>query len=220
MKEVEKKLSIEYRKSGDSIKEIARKLKVSKASVSVWVRNVALTSQQKEKLFKKGHDQKSIDRRRATRIANEENKRQVIIDRAKKDIKKVSRDQLRVIGAMLYWAEGSKTRRSIVEFSNGDPIMIRVMMRFFREVCGVPEKKFRGYIHIHPHLNSKVSEKYWSQISQIPLSQFYKTYQQPNKSSQNKKESLPYGTFGIYVCNTELFLRIRGWTEQTYNWLA
>jgi hypothetical protein len=45
----------------------------------------------------------------------------------------------------------------------------------------------------------------------IPLKQFYKTYQKQNKSSQNKKNSLPYGTFTIIICDTELFLRIRGW---------
>ena len=56
---------------------------------------------------------------------------------------------------MLYWAEGGKTRKGMVRFSNSDPEMIKIMMAFFRKVCNAPKEKFRGYIHIHPHLNHK-----------------------------------------------------------------
>ena len=119
--------------------------------------------------------------------------------------------ELKLVGTALYWAEGSKTKRSLVQVCNSDERIIKFMMRFFREICNVPESKFRGYIHIHTHLNAKKAKNYWSSISNISLKQFYKTYQKPNKSSQNKKDSLPYGTFTIIICNTELFLKIKGW---------
>ena len=86
-------------------------------------------------------------------------------------------------------------------------------MKFFREICKVPKSKFRGYIHIHPHLDKKIAENFWSRISGIPLNQFYKTYQKPNKSSKNKKDTLPFGTFDIYICDTKLRLKIMGWIE-------
>ena len=35
----------------------------------------------------------------------------------------------------------------------------------------------------------------------------------PNKSSQGKKNTLPYGTFDIYVLDAQLFLKIIGWTR-------
>ncbi len=117
---------------------------------------------------------------------------------------------------MLYWAEGGKTQR-LVRFSNADPEMIKIMMTFFRKICLVPEVKFRGYIHIHPHLKHEEAEKYWSAVSKIPLEQFFKTYRKPNKSSQNKKDSLIYGTFDIYVLDTELFLKITGWAKGIFS---
>ncbi len=89
-------------------------------------------------------------------------------------------------------------------------------MKFFKRVCKVPKEKFRAHIHIHPHLDIKKAENYWSSISGIPLKQFYKTYSKPNKSSQSKKNSLPFGTFDIYVHSTELFLKIKGWIEGIY----
>ena len=90
------------------------------------------------------------------------------------------------------------------------------MMIFFRRVCKIPESKFRGYIHLHPHLSQERAENYWSKVAGIPLSQFFKTYNKPNKSSQNKKDSLPFGTFDIYICDTELFLKLKGWREKVY----
>jgi len=119
------------------------------------------------------------------------------------------------MGTMLYWAEGGKTQR-MVRFSNGDPEMIKIMMAFFRRVCNVPEEKFRGYIHIHPHLEHTSAETYWSSITGIPLSQFFKTYRKPNKSSQNKKDSLPNGVLDIYVLDTSLFLKITGWARGVF----
>ena len=54
---------------------------------------------------------------------------------------------------------------------------------------------------------------YWSGISQIPTKQFFKTSDQLSKSSKQKKDSLPYGTFSIYICDTSLFLKLSGWMQ-------
>jgi hypothetical protein len=101
----------------------------------------------------------------------------------------------------------------MARIANSDPGIIRIMMRFFREICLVPEKKFRGSIHTYSHLNAQAAEQYWSKVSGIPRSQFYKTYCKPSIASKSKMDSLPYGTFEIYVCDTVLFYQIKGWIE-------
>lgn len=159
MKLAEKLLARKLRQQGYSLNEIAAKLGVAKSSVSTWVRDIELTPQQKNRLNSKGFHVNAIEKRRISRLANEERKRQAVILGAQHSVPKISREQLWLIGVMLYWAEGGKTQR-MVRFSNGDPEMIKIMMAFFRQVCGTDEKKFRGYIHIHPHLNHKNAEKY------------------------------------------------------------
>ena len=213
MKLIEKQKAILLRKKGKSIKEISRLVRVSKASVSIWVRNIILTRDQKTLLKSKGFTTDVIEKRRASRLKNEHIKRSIIIDEAKKDFSKVSLRDLKLIGAMLYWAEGGKTRLNMVRIANSDPEIILVMMNFFRKICDVPEKKFRGHIHTHSPGNVKKSEKFWSGISGIPRSQFFKTYTKPSIASKDKRHSLPYGTFDIYVCDTRLFLKIKGWTQ-------
>lgn len=192
--------------------EIAKQLKVAKSSVSLWVRDVELTEAQAHAITGKPFTTIAIEKRRTARLAHEAARREAIILQAKNDIPAISEKELWLMGVTLYWAEGGKTQR-MVRFSNGDPEMIKIMMHFFRSVCDVPEAKFRGYIHIHPHLDHRQAETYWSVISGIPLAQFFKTYRKPNMSSQNKKDSLPQGVMDIYVLNTELFLKITGWAR-------
>ena len=216
MKLEEKNLAINLRKQGWSMNEIKSKIGVSKSSVSLWVRNIQLTDSQKKELSQKGLTKESIEKRRTTRLGRENARRQIIVDNAKKEIFGLSDQELKLIGIALYLGEGGKANRGSVQLSNGDPRIIKLMMKFFKRVCKVPKEKFRAHIHIHPHLDIKKAENYWSSISGIPLKQFYKTYSKPNKSSQSKKNSLPFGTFDIYVHSTELFLKIKGWIEGIY----
>jgi len=89
-------------------------------------------------------------------------------------------------------------------------------MKFFIKACDIPLDKIRGHIHLHPHLNDNQAKKYWSEISGIPAEHFYKTTKQQSRASKNKKDSLPFGTLGIQICNTELLLKIKGWMEGMY----
>ncbi len=214
MKVKEKQRSIYLRNKGYSIKEIARILKVSKGSVSVWVRDVELSESQKYILRQKNSQIDLIERRRNTRLKNENSKRQKIISCAKLEIKNISVQELKILGTMLYWAEGGKTARGSVRFSNSDPEMIKTMMVFFRKICKVPESKFRGHIHMYDHANVKNAEKFWSNVTSIPKKQFFKTYAKNSKSSLGKRKTLLQGTFDIYVCDTKLFLTIQGWIEK------
>jgi hypothetical protein len=213
MKKDKKIEAIYLRGLGQSIKEIARTLKVSKSSVSLWVREVNLTKKQKDILLHRGQSGIVSEKRRTTRLFNELNKRNLIINNSKKDIDVIPDYGLKIIGAMLYWAEGRKRGARMVGFSNSDPDMVKIMMRFFREICQVPETKFRAHIHIHSHLCVNDSLKYWSSITKIPTKQFYKTYCVPSISSKGKADSLPNGTLDISVCDVGQFLKIMGWIK-------
>jgi transposase-like protein len=214
MKTVEKKKAILLRKQGVSIQDIAKKLCVAKSSVSVWVREIQLTEKQLNTLSTNGFSKDIIEKRRLKRLSNEQDKRDSIMLLAGKAITKISKHELRLVGLCLYWGEGGKTNHGVARISNSDPAVIKVMMRFFREICLVDEKKFRGHIHTYSHLNAKVAEKYWSEVSGIPQTQLYKTYIKKSISSLGKKDKLPFGTFDIYVCNTKLFLEILGQLEK------
>ncbi len=214
MKYVEQQQAIELRKKGYSINEIKDKLQISKASASIWVRNVVLTKEQKSKLSKNGRSVHSIEERRKSRLYNQKLKDDIIIQNAKNQINTISGSDLKLIGICLYLGEGAKTKKSMVRVANSDPDVIKMMMRFFREVCLVPEEKFRGHIHTFAHADIEKTEEYWSKISKVPRKQFYKTYIKASSASLQKRKTLPFGTFDISVNDTKLFLTIMGWIEK------
>ena len=214
MKQEEREHARLLRKKGMSLNEIVHELGVSKASVSLWVRDIELSSQQKKKLSTHGRSVESVEKRRINRIQGTLKRHREVIDAAKEKIPTLSKQELLLVGTALYWGEGGKTNTGMARISNSDPEVIRFMMRFFQEIFGVPSKKFRGHVHTFSHLNAEKAERYWSRVSGIPRGQFYKTYSKPSIASKGKSDSLPYGTFQIYVCDTTIFLTIKGWIEK------
>jgi hypothetical protein len=214
MKIIEKNKARMLRKKGYSINQIIKEAGFTKSSVSLWVRDIVLTKAQKKKISERGRSVESVERRRVNRLFNEQAKRQIVFSKAMEDYKSISQEELKLIGIILYLGEGAKSVRGMARIANSDPTVIKIMMRFFREICGVPEEKFRGHIHTFSHANVEKTEKYWSQITNIPRKQFYKTYTKPSSASLQKRDKLPFGTLDLSVCDTKLFLTITGWMEK------
>jgi hypothetical protein len=202
------------RSRGYSINQIIDETGYSKASISVWVRDIKLTAEQKQVISGRGRSFDSIEKRRASRLNNEISKRRRAIEIAKNDYSELSKDQLKLVGIILYLGEGAKTKRNTVCIANSDPAVIKIALRFFREVCEVPEEKFRIQIHTHSHSDVVKVEKYWSKVTGIPRNHFYKTYIKQSAASLDKRHTLTYGTVDLSVNSTDLLLKILGWIER------
>ena len=222
MRAKERKEVRKLRVRGFSIREIAEKTGCAKSSISGWIRDIPLTPEQIERLELKQ------DRARA-RAASHPNSPKQKWSKIRRDIenaaigeisKNYSKYELKIVGAVLYWAEGYKISVNTVNFSNSDPNMIVLMMRFFRKVCKVPEEKFRGIVHIHPHLDKNKAIKFWSRISGIPKEQFHKTQFGISRASKQKRDTLPLGTFRIVICDTRLQSKIKGWIKGIEGWMG
>ena len=220
MKAKERAEARELRKQGHSIREIALKIQCAKSSVSEWVRDIPLTTEQIERL-------KSNQDKGRAKAANHPNSskfrwakiRQQIIDRAKKEVpKNCSLNNLKLIGTSLYWAEGYMASRHSFVFANSDAGMIKLMMRFLIRVCKLPLSRLRGRVNIHPHLDIRAAEKYWSKISGIPLKQFHVPLLAVSRASKQKRKTLPHGTFRIVISDVALCSKIKGWIEGMKQW--
>ena len=200
------------RKRGLSIKKIQRKLKVSRSSVSLWVRDVKLTKKQLEKLYlnKKTGNLKGSIIAAMNKIKKREEITQRLMREGTKEIGKLSKRDKFIAGIAMYFAEGSKTDGSI-NFSNSDPLAIKFMVNWFREVCDVPEEKFRCSLYIHDNLDEKKAKKYWSKLTEIPLSQFRKSYIVKNNPHRLRKVKHIYGVLRITTSNINLHRKIMGW---------
>lgn len=210
MKFEEKTQAVNLRKSGKSYSEIRKTIKVSKATLSLWLRDIKLSPEQEQRIY--------IDLRQknAYRMAKSNQDKRIkvteeILKSAKKDIPQVLDNPLFLSGLMLYWAEGDKSEvQERVKFTNSDPRMIKLMMRWFREICKVPEEKFRAGVYIHSLHAREDIEKYWSKVTNIPTSQFFKT-QIKSTTLKHRRNRLYEGTFAITISDRNFFRKIKGW---------
>lgn len=208
MKLESKNLAVKLRREGKTYSEILEKIKVSKSSLTLWLRDIELTQLQKEKILAKSDKARYAAGQRKTekRIVTT-NK---IIADAKVEFQTLIKNPLFLIGLSLYWAEGDKHRLERVKFTNSDPKMVELMMRWFREICEVKEEKFRVALHIHNLIMNDDVKGFWHKLTKIPVNQFNKLYVKQTTLRQ-RRNVLYNGTCGIVVGDRALFRRILGW---------
>lgn len=209
-----KKRAVVLRRNGWSYKIIAKRLGVSKSSLSLWLRDVPYEPNRAviERIrLGPARAAASKGRRRLTQIL-------ALRAQGQRDLGRLSRRDLLLLGLGLYLGEGSKVDES-VRIVNADPLVIRIAMRWLRQSCGVPERNFVVTAHIYPDLSSVTSVRYWSRVTGVPPRQFEPVQidRRLNKSAK-KRRRLPYGTAHIKVYSrgnprfgVALHRRIMGW---------
>lgn len=209
MKTEERRQARELRAQGMSIGDIQEQLGVSRSSVSLWVRDVVLRSEQRERL---------VDRIRLGPMMAGELK----AERAR-ELRRKYQDEGRrlardcgadyIAGCMLYWAEGAKARNT-VKVINADPEILVCFTQFLRRYFEVPNEKMRVYCNLFAdHVaRQREIEDYWLALLDLPRSCLRKTMLNTySKYSQKKRQNkLPFGTTALVVHSTRIVQTIYG----------
>ncbi|MDP2941868.1 MAG: hypothetical protein Q8N85_06440 [Candidatus Omnitrophota bacterium] len=211
----DKARAIQLRRSGKSYNEIKEILGAPKSTLSGWLNGVAMSPAAKERLW----DSSRIKWARNFAAFNERRSKESLENarlnqiKAARDVGYLSRRELMLVGSALYWAEGNKKNRWTVRFTNSDPALIALIMKFFRKVCGAKEDKFIAAMQIYPNISEHQAMAFWSGVTGIPKRQFRKTLTSVSKSSKfiRPANSLPYGTLQINISDVKLVNRIKGW---------
>jgi len=174
-----KELAVSLRKKGFSIKEIAKQLTVAQSTVSLWVRKVSLSKENKIRI--------RLIQDEARKNAGETNKKKKIqreqnVISACEVLKKpstIGKVDAKIYLALLYWGEGAKTGNRVV-FVNSDPEMIKSFANLLRKCFSIDEKKMRAVLHLHSYHDKQKMIDFWSKCSDI---------KKENISIYNKQES-------------------------------
>ena len=210
----QKALALRYK--GKSYGEIKKILNVPKSTQSNWFKNLKLPLSVQKILKEKGRVTRTqfieFNRRRTQKIKAEN---QRIKKETFEKVNLLSKYELMLIGAVLYWAEGYKIeiqkKTPQICFANADPYMVALFIRFLKEVIQVSEEKFRVSVHIHPNIKDHSAIKFWSEVTNIPQERFRIT-RQISRASKRKRpwNSLPYGTLDLRVNNRKNSFQIQG----------
>ena len=193
--------AVRMRKAGATYTEIKERLKVSKSSLSLWLRDMPLPKSRMDEVRAK--NPRRIERFRETM----QHKRGVRIsgvrERVKKDIGEFSQRDMFIAGLFLYWGEGAKTEYTSTALSNTDPAMIRFFIQWL-DILGVSKDKLKVYVHLYSDMNIEQELRYWGNITGISSNQFRKPYIKTSKQSGiSYPQRFTHGTCNIIYGNRD-----------------
>ncbi|MBI2113092.1 MAG: hypothetical protein HYT50_00725 [Candidatus Wildermuthbacteria bacterium] len=205
-----KERAVLLRRQGKSYGDISKELEVSKSTASLWLRHIPLSPEHRAKLYTKQIEiltsgPKSQKERRLREIA-------LILKEAKTEIQfPLTQQALLLMGAAVYWGEGSKGNRA--QITNSDPSLILFMIYWIEKILRVPSENLRAKLNIYPQQDELLIKKFWSTLTGIPLINFGKSYVKP-LSKGYKKNNLYYGTIRIEIPKgANIRHRIFGWIK-------
>lgn len=162
----QKKLAEKLRKQGLSYSEIMKSVPVAKSSLSLWLRDISLSSKQRERLEKLN----TIGQK-----AGAEARRQQRIDRfdllkkeVAEEVPRLINNPFFVMGISLYWVEGSKQKpwnpSQCFSFANTDERLILLMRKWLNTFDNTDESRLKYRLHIHETADIEKASKKWAKI--------------------------------------------------------
>lgn len=216
---ITKERVIRLRQKGLSYSEILNYVSVSHSTLSLWLRDIPLDQV---------HVTRLALRRRRGNMRGAQARHIECLERSRlirrsaiQEVKSLTKDDLRIIGAVLYWAEGSKENNdypgSGIAFSNQDSRVIRLFLKFLIFSCDVKREDIYFELYIHSDCRDEEKEivSYWSAKTGFPADDI-KVYYKHNTRSNNRQnyKKIYHGVLRVRVrSSSELLRRIQGWTE-------
>lgn len=197
------------RADGWSIKEIEQHLDVSRSSVSLWVRDVELGQEQRERLIERVRlgplvaGERTAARAREVRRAYQEEGRRLVHEA----------DASYAAGCMLYWAEGSKAR-NVVKLTNSDPELLVYFAQFLRLHFSITNDRLRVYCNLfadHVERQREVENFWLDRLGLTRESLRASTVNTYSKYSRKlRANKLPHGTTALVLHDTRVAQTIYG----------
>ncbi len=214
------------RLDGQSYNEISKETSISKSTLYGWLHDVVLSEKAIARLksrvaqgtlnglVKRNKMQTVLAKERAEKVKKEAGAR----------IGKITKSDLLLIGAVLYWAEGYKRLKMVrgrevtahaVSLTNSDPEIVGAFILFLKQILEIPPERIFIAMRLFEHLEEEKAISYWMKVTGLSRLQFTKPTYPVSLSSRGKRpfNRLPYGTVQVIVSDTQIFYRIIGFIE-------
>lgn len=202
----EKSEAISLRRKGYSYSQIKEKLGISKSTLSSWLEPYPLSEKRIREL--RDNNPQRIERYINTMREKREKKFSDSYNKVQNDIGNLSNRELFLAGFFLYWAEGGKTRRSTLVFTNTDPGMLKVYIRWLF-LLKVQSTRLRIKLHLCKDMNIRKEISFWSNQLGIDKTRFHKTLVKNSRMTDlTYKNNYGHGTCNVILNDTSLTMYV------------
>jgi len=127
----------------------------------------------------------------------------------------MDKNGLKMFGLVAYLCEGTKLRKDnrykntylyVIEFTNSDPELMKLFIKFMRQELDVDENKIKCQIAIYDDIKTKEIEYFWSNYLEVPICNFNKTIIFKPKNLGNKMNLR--GTCKLRYYGKKTFLKL------------
>ncbi|OGN31521.1 MAG: hypothetical protein A3I92_00560 [Candidatus Yanofskybacteria bacterium RIFCSPLOWO2_02_FULL_43_10b] len=211
-----KNAALGLRKEGLSYAEIKEKVPVSKATLSKWFREIKLSPVQKSRLKQK----RTEGARRASEKKAEQTLKSIqeIKSKSSREIRKISKRELWLMGVMLYWKNGNKNDlKKGVHFTSADPDQIKMFLNWLYEIGGLKDEELTFDIFLTGTGAPDKAINFWSKItgfSEDSFNHIYRHKKRHRKSKRQIQKNSENGLLRVRVRASSMLARqISGWIE-------
>lgn len=208
--------AINLRSQGYSLSEIASLLRVSKSSVSLWVRSIPLSNTALSVI--EGKRSVARERAGATKRKRVDERLVECVQLGREEIDAIPSNlsTIRLLCAIMYWCEGTKMRRSeVLGFTNSDPAVVATFLSLFRKGFAPDERKLRLNIHLHEYHDTNTQLRFWSKVTNIPLAQCHKPYLKPHTGTRIRDGY--QGCVSVRYLEVDMGRRLEGIAKAFFN---
>lgn len=191
---------LKMRKSGMSYGQIRAEVKVSKGTLSLWLRDMPLSADKINSL--RANSQQRIERCRNTKAAKRHVRLNGIYKSISERIGSMSQREIFLCGLFLYWGEGSKTNCYTVEITNTDPTMIKFALSWFKSI-GIDKGSLIARLKVYKDTNIEETVRFWSNLLGFNQSQFRFHIKKTNQSDITYKTGFGMGTCSLACSGRE-----------------
>ena len=175
---------------GHTYKEIVEELGVARSSVSLWCRDVEVDEAAWRARAGENYRRANQHRRRNSLTERKQREIDELRECGEVQVGRLSEREFLLVGAMLYAGEGSKTD-GCVKLPNSDPRVVLFFVTWLRRFFVVDESRLRVTLYLHDGLDLDAATEFWSELTDIPLSQFTKPYRaKPDPSVRKSKHAM------------------------------
>lgn len=205
--------SIELRRTGKTYGEIRNIIgqDIPKSTLSLWCNSIYLSSEQRRRIDRKV--KKNCEKGRIVAWEVNKKRRQEYLKSVHDRVNHLAtlldnKDNAKMVLAALYLGEGSKRNLSYLMFGNSDPNIISLFLKLLRFCYNIDENKFRCTIQCRFDQDIPKLEKFWSNITNISMNQFYKTRIDPRTIGKKSKRLDYKGVCRIDYFSADIFTEL------------
>ncbi len=189
---------LELVRSGSSYGQIQKKLVVPKSTIATWVKNEGIVPDRTRQLVHLSQARlkstETIHAKKQARLLVAENGARGVLADVPFENNAVQKSLL----AMLYWAEGSKGENASLTFVNTDPLLMQLYIFLLRTCYTIEESRIRVRLHLGYWHDHAVAIKFWSELLNVPESQFGKIYVKKRSTQKKFRKNYRGICFVIY----------------------